>query len=50
MSLPGLGTTSYTVPIVQEPTATLHELQRNTEWRFEVAFDATVEVKVRTFT
>jgi hypothetical protein len=45
MALPGLNLNS--VPIVEEKTATITDLQPNSEWRFEVAFGDKVEVKVR---
>ena len=43
MSLPGLDV-SAPVEIVVAPT--VHELKEQTEWRFEVAFDAKIEVRV----
>ena len=45
MALPGLQ--MNTIPLVKEKTATVTELQQNSEWRFEVAFGEKVEVKVR---
>ena len=46
MALPGLGLSSTAVPIVQETPKAVHELQHNTEWRFEAAFGENVEVRV----
>ena len=46
MALPGLNLDALKVPI-QEKQTTIHTLKPNTEWRFEVAFDQTIEVKVR---
>ena len=43
MSLPGLNLNSAPA---EEKTSITHELSRNTEWRFEVAFDESIEVKV----
>ena len=42
MSLPGL---QLTAP-VEVAAPTVHELQKGSEWRFEVAFGNNVEVKV----
>ena len=50
MALPGLNLDVLTVPLEEEKTAVIHELNANTEWRFEVAFDSKIEVKVRSFT
>ena len=44
MALPGLQMNN--VPVLEEKTAATTELQQNSEWRFEVAFGETVEVKV----
>lgn len=46
MALPGLNLDALKVPL-QEKQTTIHTLKSNTEWRFEVAFDQTIEVKVR---
>lgn len=43
MSLPGL---QLTAP-VELAAPTVHELEKGSEWRFEVAFGNNVEVKVR---
>ena len=49
MSLPGLGLTEQPAEVAAaEVPATVHELPESSEWRFEVAFGETVEVKVRT--
>ena len=47
MALPGLNLDLLTVPLEEEKTSVIHELKANTEWRFEVAFDSQIEVKVR---
>lgn len=44
MALPGLGDDD--VPINQEQEAVNHELSAGTEWRFEIAYTETVEVKL----
>ena len=47
MALPGLSLSSnVSVPVVPERPTAIHELQANSEWRFEVAFGENVEVKV----
>jgi hypothetical protein len=50
MSLPGLpglpGLQVNLAPAIEEKESTVHDLVNNTEWRFEVAFGANVEVKV----
>ncbi|KAI9848023.1 MAG: Cleavage polyadenylation factor subunit clp1 [Sclerophora amabilis] len=43
MSLPGL---QLTAPVEVSVPATLHELQKGSEWRFEVAFGSSIEVKL----
>ena len=48
MALPGLNLDALSVPLDEEKTVVVHELATNTEWRFEVAFDQTIEVKVGT--
>lgn len=44
MSLPGLGLS--VAPESQYRPPVVHELKEGTEWRFEVAFESNVEVKV----
>lgn len=44
MPLPGLGLSAAPRAEIRLPT--IHELKEGTEWRFEVAFGASVEVKV----
>lgn len=44
MSLPGLQLNAPTVPVSSGPI--FHDIKENTEWRFEVAFGAKIEVKV----
>ena len=44
MSLPGL---DLSAPVETVVSPTVHELKEQTEWRFEVAFGNTVEVRVR---
>ena len=46
MALPGLNLDALTVPLEEEKSSVVHELSANTEWRFEVAFDQAIEVKV----
>jgi hypothetical protein len=48
MALPGLNFDALKVPLQEEKQASVYELKPNTEWRFEVAFDQTIEVKVCT--
>ena len=43
MSLPGL---QLEAPVVSVSTPTVYDIKENSEWRFEVPFDAKVEVKV----
>lgn len=43
MSLPGL---DLSAPVETVTTPTVHELNGQTEWRFEVAFGSKVEVRV----
>ncbi len=45
--LPGLQLNAEPV-LVEEQPAAVHDLPENTEWRFEVAFGESVDVKVRT--
>ena len=44
MSLPGL---DLSAPVETVVSPTVYELKEQTEWRFEVTFDNTVEVRVR---
>ena len=44
MSLPGLGLAAPQ-EVTTQP-ATIHELGEGTEWRFEVAYGANIEIKV----
>lgn len=44
MALPGLGDDD--VPVLQEQETVLHDLAAGTEWRFEIAYTETVEVKL----
>ena len=44
MSLPGL---ELSTPVEAVVTPTVHELNEQTEWRFEVAFGTKLEVRVR---
>ena len=44
MSLPGL---ELSAPVETVVTPTVHELKEQTEWRFEVAFGAKIEIRVR---
>ena len=46
MALPGLSL-GNTGPVVEEKPTVTHELQANSEWRFEVDFGETIEVTVR---
>lgn len=46
MTLPGLNLDAIKVPLQEEKQVILHELKAGSEWRFEVAFDQSVEVKV----
>ena len=46
MSLPGLQLNSAPVQVEVQKSSIFHELEPNTEWRFEVAFGITTEVKV----
>ncbi|KAI9821748.1 MAG: Cleavage polyadenylation factor subunit clp1 [Pycnora praestabilis] len=45
MSLPGLQLTAPT-PVEVASLATIHELQKGSEWRFEVTFGSQIEVKI----
>lgn len=44
MSLPGLGLAAPQ-EVTTQPS-TIHDLGEGTEWRFEVAFGASIEIKV----
>lgn len=44
LPLPGLNSSG---PVETLASPTVYELKEGTEWRFEVAFDSKVEVKVR---
>ena len=44
MALPGLNFDVIKLPL-QEKQTVVHELKPNTEWRFEVSFETSVEVK-----
>ena len=46
MALPGLSAGNE-VPVIEEKPTTEHELATNTEWRFEVPFNETIEVTVK---
>ena len=46
MALPGLNFDALTVPLQEEKSSVIHELAAGTEWRFEVAFDQSIDVKV----
>ena len=48
MALPGLNLDALTVPLQEERSSVIHELAAGTEWRFEVAFDQSIDVKVGT--
>lgn len=45
MSLPGLQISTPVVATVAAPI--VHDLEANTEWRFEVAFGGKIEIKAR---
>ncbi len=45
MSLPGLQLSASDEPVL---SAVVHHLTEGSEWRFEVAFGSTVEIKVGT--
>ena len=45
MSLPGLGLAAQ--PEAENGPTAIYALKEGSEWRFEVAFDSKIEVKVR---